>query len=159
MTAKHLDRLPTSTVLREAAVILRQQGTPTAEVYAEQLLTRAAKIALAVDPTHPSRLWPAAMRLPAMLDAAIARRTPVSVCAVCKQPIDGSPILLNGDPLHVLVCFGVALKRLKTVLRIQDIDCAGMEPALAYSAGAQTGTFIAAEKRRGPKGQRPRRAP
>ncbi len=81
------------------------------------------------------------------------------VCTVCNKPIEGSPILLNGAPLHVLVCFGEALKRLKTVLRIDDIDCAGLEPALAYSAGAQTGTFIAAEKRRGPKGHRPRRAP
>ena len=41
MTAAHLAGLPTSTVLREAAVVLEQAGTPTAYVYAAQLRARA----------------------------------------------------------------------------------------------------------------------
>ncbi len=61
MTAKHLEGLSTSTVLREAAIVLRQQGTPTAEVYAEQLVFRAELLEQAAAKEiagRPESPWP-----------------------------------------------------------------------------------------------------
>lgn len=63
MTAKHLDGLSTSVILREAAVVLRTggaAGTPTAETYAEQLVKRAALLESAAKleiNSRPSSPW------------------------------------------------------------------------------------------------------
>lgn len=71
----------------------------------------------------------------------IVSHVPPPHCAACGLLIFQEPILLQGEPYHVVGCFAAGLKQIRRVLRpLFDVDCASLHPQDAFEAGLQVGT-------------------
>lgn len=63
---------------------------------------------------------------------------PLPKCAECGLVIFAEPIILQGQPLHVGVCFALQLRKTLTPLRpFVDVDCTSLHPQAAFEAGRE----------------------